>query len=280
MSIPRNTMEFITLENIPESQIFDCMFEGFKDYFVSIPHSYNYWRNRYQAARVNWEFSIGAIDQGKLVALIIHGIDVFDKKLTAFNTGTCVLASHRGQALVDQMYQFILPKLIDSKIQTCLLEVIQENKRALRVYERIGFSIVQNYHCFKGKLSHDIQGRSEIEMIKQPGQVIPPRHNSWDNCNAAISLNQNKINHFAFIRNKKKLGTMSLDEEKGVIYQIEKSASADWGDIFYHLRSKEIKYNNVPEARGDLIDALKSYHVEEVVLQYLMEMDLVQSNQS
>jgi len=246
-------MQFQTLAHCTIEEIVECLLLGFKNYFVPMPDSVVYWENRFKAARVDWRLSAGAFVGNKLVGFVIHGIDEFEGNLTAFNTGTC------------------------DHVSICLLEVIQENHIAVRVYERIGFEIIKSYHCFKGQLREKISGNSIKSRISAPFQLIPPRHDSWDNCQAGITLNEAPIIHYGFEKNGTQIGYISIDESNGVIYQIEKLDQADWGDIFCHFQGQLIKYNNIPEERTDLIEALLSFDVERPIMQYLMKWTLNQA---
>jgi len=270
-------MQFQTLAHCTIEEIVECLLLGFKNYFVPMPDSVVYWENRFKAARVDWRLSAGAFVGNKLVGFVIHGIDEFEGNLTAFNTGTCVIEAYRGLKVVDQLYQFILDDLRANHVSICLLEVIQENHIAVRVYERIGFEIIKSYHCFKGQLREKISGNSIKSRISAPFQLIPPRHDSWDNCQAGITLNEAPIIHYGFEKNGTQIGYISIDESNGVIYQIEKLDQADWGDIFCHFQGQLIKYNNIPEERTDLIEALLSFDVERPIMQYLMKWTLNQA---
>ena len=140
------------LKNTDLPIIVDCLVKAFANYFVPMPDSVDYWRNRFKGARVNFELSYGVFDDQQLVAFIINGVDGEKEALTAFNTGTGVLPAYRGQQLVDKMYEKAIPIFKENDITSCALEVIQANDRAIRVYERIGFTKQRSLQCFKGAI--------------------------------------------------------------------------------------------------------------------------------
>ena len=47
------------------------------------------------------------------------------------------------------MYENLIPDLIKNNIQQCVLEVISDNRSAIKAYERIGFKKTRFYHCLK-----------------------------------------------------------------------------------------------------------------------------------
>ncbi|RNI25817.1 GNAT family N-acetyltransferase [Rufibacter latericius] len=106
-----------------------------------------------------------ALDQGKPVGFIFQNIGDWHGKKTAYNSGTGVLTEARGQGLTPKMYAFSLPVLKENGVEQCLLEVIQENKRALRIYQELGFTITRTFHVFRHSKA-DLQWHSH-----SPGNV-------------------------------------------------------------------------------------------------------------
>ena len=165
-------MQIKNLATTPLPQIVECFNLAFANYFVKMPTDVAYYEGRWRSARVDYEASIGVFDKDKLVALMIIGIDYHNGKLTAFNTGTGVIPDYKGQALVDKMYEFARPIFQKKGIQKCMLEVIQGNARAIRVYERIGFKIVRSLRCFRGGIILDKDAASTINVIKTTFESI------------------------------------------------------------------------------------------------------------
>ena len=77
------------------------------------------------------------------------GLGEWNGKPTAYNAGTGVVPEHRGRKLTQRLYAFMLPKLRESGIEQCLLEVIQQNEAALKTYQKIGFRITRSFDCFR-----------------------------------------------------------------------------------------------------------------------------------
>ena len=103
--------------------------------------------------RIRLELSPAAFADGELVGFILHGVDSIDYQTTAYNGGTGIVAAHRGQRLVRQMYDSILPKLKSENVEKCQLEVITKNTPAIRAYEGIGFEKKRELICFSGSVN-------------------------------------------------------------------------------------------------------------------------------
>ena len=182
-------MEIKSLQNTSLDEIVECLNEAFKNYFVEMPREVDFWRKRFHAARVDYAYSFGVFDNHKLVGFILHGIDTLNHVKTAFNTGTGVIATHRSLRLVDKIYDYAFPRLKQIGIQKCMLEVIDENHKAIKVYERIGFRKSRYLRCFRGELS-TIQHEFTIEKIDlhTVEKMAAPfqKFYSWDNSLQAI----------------------------------------------------------------------------------------------
>ncbi|MGV3538777.1 MAG: GNAT family N-acetyltransferase [Rufibacter sp.] len=92
-----------------------------------------------------------ALNQQEPVGFIMNALGAWQGKRTAYNGGTGVVPHARGHNLTERMYRFCVPLLKEQGAEQCLLEVIQENKRALAIYKRLGFDVARTFHCFKQK---------------------------------------------------------------------------------------------------------------------------------
>lgn len=270
-------MKIKTLATVPFEEVIDCFLTAFNNYFVRLPDDPEYWRTRFLAARVNWDLSFGMFDGSQLVAYVIHGIDRHNGKLTAYNTGTGVLPAYRGRAIVDQLYSFAIPLLKEKGIQKCLLEVICENERALKVYERIGFDIKRKLRSFSGTLpeissGEELQKWQYYKVLDQ--DLYESQHYAWDNSAEAVKMSGEKIQTFRLGPEQSPEAYLSMDPE-GNIVQLESKT----GDYLRLLTAagalaKEVKLKNVDAGREDLIKALEKLNFSNSVSQYEMEMFL------
>ncbi len=272
-------MHIRNLQGIQIETIVSCLLESFSDYFVKMPSEVTYWETRFKGAGVDWESSFGMFDNDKLVAFIIHGIDVHQEKLSAFNTGTGVLPEYRSQKAVDQLYDFARSHFKQSRVERCMLEVIQENFRAIRVYERIGFSITRSLKCFQGRIKIEKQ---KFRLEKIPFEEVPVQHSldkalySWENSPATIKRS-GAIYQTFLVRDYQDLeaGYFVINPEVGYVPKIEYTQGRA-GVVFHALAeiSADVRLNNIDESRKDLIANLLHYGLVNTVNQYEMEMSL------
>lgn len=269
-------MKIRTLENISIEKIVDALAKSFKDYYVKIPYDYDYWRERLRLARCNKNLSVGSFDGDQLVAFILNCIDDEQGIKTAYNTGTGVIEEYRNQKLVDKMYDFITPKLQENGAGKLKLEVITQNERAIKVYKRIGFQLVENRTLFSFGGMLDEIAENEVKIKEVPKSEFDNLENketyyTWDFRKFVLKNNEN-LKIFKVFKNNDYKGFFILNIANNSLFQLE-SVDEDWGSIFTGIKSKtnEIKIVNVNENRKSLLDYLQKIGLKNLINQYEME---------
>jgi len=267
---------------LKESDLEDLVFAillSFEGYFVTMPTELSYWKNRYQAARVVYELSFGYFAEGQIVGFIINGIDEWMGKKTAFNTGTGVVPKYRGQGIVDQLYQYAHSHFAQHGIQQYALEVVQENTRAIRVYERIGFSIIKSYACFAGTIDHSNKQTTLKATTLEAIQNAQSHWYAWDNCDAAIqNAVSNRYQIFEVLYNNQAIGFFVIHPESGYLAQFEcySTPSASWERLFDGIGqiNTTLKIININTQRTELITALEGLGLQNSINQFEMLMPI------
>jgi len=277
-------LRITSLENTPIDQIVTCLVDSFSEYEVPLPLSVDYWIKRFAWARVDYSMSFGAFDDDRLIGFIIIGVDEFYGYKTAFNTGTGVLKPYRGHRIVDRLYEKAYPFLRENDVKQCALEVLTNNARATRVYERIGFTINRKLLCFKKELQHENDNRELLvdnnEMLLETIKSFNyTDYNSWDNQLSAIIQNRNGVIAKGWKNDKTEILSYVVAQlDTKYIHQIEMHDQSDkYEDIMAfigQLPSGLWKINNIDERRIELIDELKAHSWDNYIDQYEMIMML------
>jgi len=241
-----------------------------------MPSEISFWDTRFRNARVDKKHSWGVFEDGHLVGFIMNGVDLDNGKHTAYNTGTGVISSFRGQQLVDKMYEYGIPKLVEDGITRCTLEVIDKNERAIRVYERIGFEITKRLKCYKGTIQQKgLASVTEIDINR-----ITENNNdklySWDNkLKTVLKAGETYKTYVVFdLKDFDPQGSFIINPDTGYIAQLGVN-DEKWGILFDGISqiSKEIRINNVHESRKDLINYLNDIGIKNTIDQFEMEMN-------
>ncbi len=197
-------MKIKTLEDVTTKEIVDVFNHSFSDYFIPFKLTEAQLEQKMLADKTDLSLSVGAFENEKPIAFILHGFDTIDNQNVVYNGGTGVIPEKRGSGLTKQMYHFIIPLLIEKQIDRLLLEVITENIQAIKSYQSAGYKTKRELVCYKGdvKLSHThktIAIKSlhhyNWNLMTSFWDIAP----TWQNSNAALDeLKHNNISLGAF----------------------------------------------------------------------------------
>ncbi|PKV48936.1 ribosomal protein S18 acetylase RimI-like enzyme [Aquimarina sp. MAR_2010_214] len=270
-----------SLEKVAFKSIIDCFLISFKNYFVEMPTDVEYYKERWDNAKVRLELSYGMFDDEKLVGFIINGIDKRNGDIIAFNTGTGVIPEYRGKKIVKSIYEYALKDLKQNGITKCALEVIKENVIAIKSYESIGFKKSKDYKCFKGKLDN-VEDKTVIELneidytlfdtMNLPNQ----EYYSWDNHKKSVrGVN---YRYFQVLKDEVPESYFVINPINGYLAQFDLLSNNElgWNHLFLGIKNicKSIKINNVDARLVDKISYLNSIGVENIIDQYEMELTI------
>ncbi|MEP1096618.1 MAG: GNAT family N-acetyltransferase [Cyclobacteriaceae bacterium] len=98
---------------------------------------------------IDYDLSAATFDGDEMIGFILHTSNIYEGIPTAFNGGTGVIPGFRNQRTGEELYEFLLPKIAEKSIARILLEVIDTNDQAIRLYEKIGFNFRRKFLCYK-----------------------------------------------------------------------------------------------------------------------------------
>lgn len=275
-------MEIRNLATTDVTTIVDCLTKSFADYFVPMSTDLDYWRTRFRIARIDFMHSYGWFDHDILAGFILIGIDNHEGYLTAYNGGTGVIPEYRGKKVVDKLYEFAIPELKSLGVERCTLEVIEQNARAIKVYERIRFKLTKKLHCYKSVLQNGKQQTQLKEItlseIDTP-EIQQNQYPCWDHTIAALKCAGGIYTAYALQNTSGDYtGFLVINRENGYIPQIglfpEKTEKDYWNELIENLKSicSIVKINNVDSRRTGLIATLEQHGFENFINQYQMEL--------
>lgn len=142
--------QYQTLEHTSYEQIAECFRAAFSDYYFSADLSAAQLQKRLEMSGVDLAQSYGAFQNGRLVGFLFNTRSVYNGQNAVFDAGTGVVPEHRGKQVFTRLFQFAEQQLARQNVQAYYLEVLQQNRRAIRLYQRLGFSTRREYVVFKG----------------------------------------------------------------------------------------------------------------------------------
>lgn len=148
---------------------------AFSDYQLPFQLSYDQFVQKFiLKLSIDFSLSVGAFYDKKLIGFIFTSVGPYQNKRTAYNGGTGVLPAHRGKGLTQQMYEYLLPLFKKNEIEGTVLEVLVENKQAIRSYNSCGFEISTTYHCFQNNKPHFLMGPIAADI-----SIVPEVEADW-----------------------------------------------------------------------------------------------------
>ena len=231
--------------------------------------------------------SFGAFDGDDLIAFTLNGIGEYDGILTAYDTGTGTAAEYRGLHLASEIFQRSLPALRAAGIRQYLLEVLQENAKAISVYTKLGFEVTREFECFRQSLSEirnsntnsaDIEIKPiDIETVRR-AQTFCDFTPSWQNSMESIKRGSAQLSCLGAFQQGELAGFCVFDPSTGDLTQIaidrkyrrKGIASQLLSRIIPLFHTEHIKVLNICIRHTSLISFLESKNIARAAAQYEM----------
>lgn len=249
---------------------------AFDGYFVTMPTEISYWEQRFKRARLCHEASFGYFEGENLVAFILHGVDHYKGAHTAFNIGTGVAPKFRGHQLVDRLYEAALPVLKRLQVQQIGLDVIQENARAIRVYERLGFQKARSYHCFAANLQRPETSNITLQALPTPFKApsTAPFPEPWDNTDEGMAkVDPAQLKAYTVWETPLLIGYFAIHPETGYLYRLQVKrveTTKAWLQLFEGIAqvASKVRLYNIDSRYTALLNVAEQLNFKATVKQF------------
>ncbi|KAM9995056.1 hypothetical protein ACTFIY_001253 [Dictyostelium cf. discoideum] len=236
--------------NFNLKELTDVFNFSFSDYVIKFVLTEESLSQKIQGDGISMDHSIGIYnenDENKLEGFILLAPNNFKNPTKLYNSATGVIPTARGNKLIEKSISQMKPIFKENGIKSIVLEVIQTNPRAIKVYENCGFKITRELHSYKGDLNRDsllkyLNSNNEnendiiiekvekltediINFIENDNQQQPLRMNpSWSNTNQVIqrefNMGFNKIWIAKDNKTNKIIGFLSIYSHSQRIRQV------------------------------------------------------------
>jgi len=288
-------VNYKNLVNVSFEELHKTFVDAFSDYAVDVSYmTPEVMQNRAIKNGYDPSLSVGANNDNTLVGFTLVGLDEHFEKSSAFDIMTGLVKDFRGKGIASEMFNFIKPSLKKKKVGHFYLEVLQDNKAAIRAYRKSGFKINRSLDCFVLKikkfsvttplripLQFSNSDKSRISNYATFSDWEP----SWENSFNAIRRIPNdiiileakySINHVGLIVYYPTLNWIMalLVDPK---YRHMGVGSALLQKLIEQLNGElnEVKFLNIPGNDEEFISFLKSSGFELILGQYEMIYDLI-----
>ncbi len=279
------TLKIQSLQHAPIEDILNCFNEAFSDYDIPFQMNIEQLEKRVLWHDIDFNLSIGAFKGQKLIGFIWHGMKTIHGKKWAYNSGTGVIPKERGKGLTKSMYAFGIDMLYDHDINGVILEVLSNNKPAIKSYEAIGFKLTRSFNCYSGLLNKMPSNTTlkiacvkklELDAFLHFNDVNP----SWQCSNKALRNAGEAIDYYVAYKSGKVIGFCAYNPANNRILQIavnpQNRRSKVASSIIAHIRKHQnpkASIINVDKTSESLIQFIQSTGLEKTIVQD--EMNLI-----
>lgn len=209
---------------------FDTLFRGFEAAFFDYEIHFNKEEVRSMLERrgYNPQLSFAAFDKDKIMAFTLNGTGMFDGILTAYDTGTGTAKEYRGQGIAGKIFTYSIPFLKEAGIRQYLLEVLQNNQKAISVYRRMNFHVTREFDCFRQSIQQvDFRGgnadctiaQTDVHAIRQ-AQTCCDFQPSWQNSTDSLERGASGLVCLGAFLAREMVGHCVFDVHTGDLAQI------------------------------------------------------------
>jgi len=170
-------MDIRSLEHTDFDTLFHCFEKAFIDYEIHFEKDEV--RSMLKRRGYNPKLSFAAFDNNEIVAFTFNGTGTFNGMPTVYDTGTGTVQEYREKGIAKEIFKYSIPHLKEAGIEQYLLEVLQNNTKAISAYQNLGFKVTREFDCFRQK-KNDINcviGNEQIITIK----IVPMKIESISN---------------------------------------------------------------------------------------------------
>lgn len=228
-------MDIKSLENID----FDTLFHAFENAFYDYEVNFDKEEIRSILTRRGYDprLSFAAFVDDEIVSFTLNGFGHFNGIPTAYDTGTGTVKDFRGEGIAGKIFSHSLPFLKASGVKQYLLEVLQNNHKAIKIYHKMGFETIREFDCFR----QDIAEIENVEAIKPKAAIqiesvdvdaVRGAGNfcdfspSWQNSFESIERGKQGLTCFGAILSGILVGYCVIDHTAGDLTQI--AVSPEW----------------------------------------------------
>jgi ribosomal protein S18 acetylase RimI-like enzyme len=179
---------------VNQTLIYQAFINGYSDYPIPMKISMEHFFERFFGPEGNTlEDSFIALRDHKPVGLILGGIRIFDGYKNLRCGAFCVVSDLRGKGMSRELFRLFVQNGLNRGCIRISLEVLSDNERAIRFYEKQGFK-KQNKLLYYSKsladgslkqtikiLPHFTIKKVNLSVAKEVREQIGPIHINWQN---------------------------------------------------------------------------------------------------
>ena len=275
-----------TLEGVAGEELLDCFNEAFSDYAVNVAMDLPGLRKHLVRNGYDPSISTGAWIDGRLAGFVLNGCRKWGDGLAAYDLGTGALPSARGQGVMSALASKAKDLMRSKGLARWVLEVLCDNHKAVRLYEKQGFKVCRDLSCLRA--SRDMVEAVPswpVDRLSEPDwdglEALWDFQPSWQNSTDSIKALADCFIMGSVVVDGSLAGYIVFNPSSGDIPQLAVGkdhrgrgvASSLLSYAASHCQGPVLKVNNVEAGQG-LEQWLESRGLAVYARQYEMVLDL------
>lgn len=284
-------MKYQFLTSTDFETLYNVFIKSFSDYIVKMQPTKEQFKEMLTRRGVEFDISIGAYDGSELVGFNLNAIGLFNSEMTVYDCGTGIIPEFRGKGIVKELFKNSYSTLGKYGASKYLLEVIEGNIAAIKVYKRLGFKESRFLQCFRlntinnkhlpQNLNLDITLVIENNPAWELFQSFLDYQPSWQNTVESICRSKEDKLIVTATQDNKILGYGVLYPNSGDIPQIavvkehkgKLVGETILSSLIHHSKSETVKVINVDSSATETIKLLNNMGFQQFVNQYEMVLE-------
>jgi ribosomal protein S18 acetylase RimI-like enzyme len=138
-----------SLSQTSMEEIHEAFIDAFSDYEVRMDMPLAKLQEMMVTRSCSLADSLGYFGNGKLLGFLLVGKRIMDGKIVLYDVATGVVKGHQGEGIGDALVQGIVEAARTINADRFILEVLQNNEAAQKLYAKYGFGIARKLKCYE-----------------------------------------------------------------------------------------------------------------------------------
>jgi ribosomal protein S18 acetylase RimI-like enzyme len=145
----KSTRMITSLSQTSMEEIHEAFVDAFSDYEVRMDMPLARLQEMMVTRSCSLADSLGYFENGKLLGFLLVGKRIMDGKIVLYDVATGVVKGHQGEGIGDALVQGIVEAARTANADRFILEVLQNNEAAQKLYVKYGFGITRTLKCYE-----------------------------------------------------------------------------------------------------------------------------------
>ena len=272
------------LTNIKIEIIHDAFVDAFSEYETPVDISMDQLHEMLVTRSYQPDFSRGYFREDRLAGFVLVGYREEAGSRMFYDAGTGIRKEFQKQGMGNALLESVMAGMKQERINTFLLEVLENNAAARELYKKHGFKETRKFSCFRFSLEGRPSEKGHIRFAESQKLCNHPEKlcgfvPSWQNANPSVVNAGNHVKKFDIDYLGKSAGYLIINRKNGNIMQLGLERNYRTLAVLDEIvkaagrlcEGETMKLLNI-EVESEIDRLLKEYGMDNFVNQYEMEL--------